>query len=84
MYLSAAATVPSGRPGTGCRTSLLISHRLGAVRDADRIVVLSDGVVAESGTNDELMSADAGYAKLFRMRADGYAPDVATDVPGAQ
>jgi hypothetical protein len=40
-------------------------------------------VVAAPGTHGELMPADAGYAKPFRMRAGGHAPDAATDVPGA-
>ncbi|MEV4279158.1 ABC transporter ATP-binding protein [Actinoplanes xinjiangensis] len=55
------------------RTSVLISHRLGTIRDADEIVVLADGVVRERGSHDDLMAADAGYARLFRMQADGYA-----------
>ena len=54
------------------RTTLLISHRLSAVRDADLIVVLDGGVVAEHGTHDELVRADAGYARLFRLQAAGY------------
>ncbi|WP_412543587.1 ABC transporter ATP-binding protein [Longispora sp. K20-0274] len=53
-------------------TSVLISHRLGTVRDADAIVVLADGRVVEHGTHDELMAADAGYAGLFRTQAAGY------------
>jgi ATP-binding cassette, subfamily B, bacterial len=55
------------------RTSVLISHRLGTIRDADRIVVLADGVVVEEGTHRELLAVDRGYAKLFRLQADGYA-----------
>jgi ATP-binding cassette subfamily B protein len=55
------------------RTSVLISHRLGTIRDADRIVVLADGVVVEEGTHQELLAVDRGYAKLFRLQADGYA-----------
>src|SRR5688572_1272190 len=39
------------------RTSLLISHRLSAVRDADLIAVLAGGTVAEQGTHSELMAA---------------------------
>jgi ATP-binding cassette subfamily B protein len=54
------------------RTSVLISHRLGAVRAADRIVVLDDGAIAETGTHDELIAADGFYAELFRLQAAGY------------
>jgi ATP-binding cassette subfamily B protein len=59
------------------RTSVLISHRLGAVRDADTIVVLADGVIVEQGTHEELLDSGAGYAKLFRLQAAGYAEPVA-------
>ncbi|MBF9131103.1 ABC transporter ATP-binding protein [Plantactinospora sp. S1510] len=55
------------------QTSLLISHRLGAVRDADAIVVLDDGVVVEQGDHDALLAADGHYARLFTMQAEGYA-----------
>jgi ATP-binding cassette subfamily B protein len=54
------------------RTSLLISHRLGAVRDADEIVVLADGGITERGTHAELLEADGEYARLFRLQASGY------------
>jgi ATP-binding cassette subfamily B protein len=52
--------------------SLLISHRLSAVRDANQIVVLRDGVVAERGDHDTLMGRGGDYARLFRSQADGY------------
>lgn len=58
-------------------TSVLISHRLGAVRDSDQIVVLSGGVVAARGTHAELMAAGGAYAELFRLQADGYRDEVA-------
>lgn len=57
------------------RTSLLISHRLGAVRDADRIVVLADGIVSEQGDHDELLTAGGVYARLFTLQASGYRGD---------
>jgi ATP-binding cassette subfamily B protein len=57
------------------RASLLISHRLNAVRDADSIVVLSDGVVGEHGTHAELMRAGGTYARLFRLQAAGFAAE---------
>ena len=58
------------------RTSLLISHRLGAVRGADRIVVIDGGAIAEHGTHDELITADGLYAELFRLQASGYQEEV--------
>jgi ATP-binding cassette subfamily B protein len=54
------------------RTSLLISHRLSTVRDADAIVVLAGGVVIEQGSHDALMAAGGRYAELFRLQAAGY------------
>lgn len=61
------------------RTSVLVSHRLSAVRDADLIVVLADGKVAESGRHAELLARDGGYARLFRLQATGYMPDIAAE-----
>jgi ATP-binding cassette subfamily B protein len=54
------------------RTSLLVSHRLSAVREADQILVLEAGQVAERGTHDELMTAGGTYARLFGRQAGGY------------
>ncbi|MEU1392083.1 MULTISPECIES: ATP-binding cassette domain-containing protein [unclassified Nonomuraea] len=56
------------------RTTLLISHRLSTVRDADTIAVLADGEVVERGTHEELLRAGGRYAELFATQARGYAP----------
>jgi ATP-binding cassette subfamily B protein len=53
-------------------TSVLISHRLGAVRDAHVIAVLADGKVTELGTHEELLATDGDYARLFHLQASGY------------
>jgi ATP-binding cassette subfamily B protein len=55
------------------RTSLLISHRLNTVRDADVIVVLEAGAVVEQGDHDSLMAAGGAYAEMFRLQAAGFA-----------
>jgi ATP-binding cassette, subfamily B, bacterial len=55
------------------RTVVLITHRLGSVRNADRIYLLHKGELAEQGTHDELMTADGRYAELYRLQADMYA-----------
>jgi ATP-binding cassette subfamily B protein len=59
--------------------ALLISHRLATVRGADRIVVLDGGVIAESGTHDELIRVGGMYARLFEKQAAGYRAGVGAD-----
>jgi len=51
----------------GC-TTVLISHRTSTVREADQIVVLNGGVIAERGTHDELMDRGGYYADLYRKQ----------------
>ena len=50
------------------RTVIMIAHRLSTIRDADKIVVLKDGVVAEEGTSAELLASNGVYAELYRVQ----------------
>ncbi|NKE62397.1 ABC transporter ATP-binding protein [Lentzea sp. PSKA42] len=58
------------------RTTLYISHRFSTVRQAERILLLEHGKVAEYGTHEELMTAKAGYAELFTLQAKAYLDEV--------
>jgi ATP-binding cassette subfamily B protein len=54
------------------RSVLLISHRFSTVRSADRIYVLREGSVVESGTHSELLALRGTYAELFTLQASPY------------
>lgn len=57
---------------TADKISLIISHRIGSASIADRIILLKDGVVAENGTHEELMSLDGEYKALYYLQAKWY------------
>lgn len=54
------------------RTTVLISHRLGSARLADRILVLKAGRLIEEGTHEALVRQDGEYGRLFRLQAQWY------------
>ena len=50
------------------RTSLVIAHRLSTVREADQILVISEGRIVERGRHDELVERNGTYADLYRTQ----------------
>ncbi len=54
------------------RTALMISHRLGAARLADRVIVMRDGQIIETGSHEELLNLNGEYARLFSAQAQWY------------
>ena len=52
------------------RTVVTIAHRLSTIADADRIVVLEDGIIVEQGTHDDLLARDGRYAHLWNRQVE--------------
>jgi ATP-binding cassette subfamily B protein len=52
----------------GTRTLVIVSHRMSAVRHADRIIALDDGRIVEAGNHDELMAGNRYYARTYRLQ----------------
>jgi ATP-binding cassette subfamily B protein len=50
------------------RTTIIVSHRISTVRNADQILVLDDGQIAERGTHDQLVARNGPYAELYRKQ----------------
>ncbi|MEU3979334.1 ABC transporter ATP-binding protein [Streptomyces sp. NPDC026672] len=61
------------------RTALVVAHRLSQAAAADRVVVLSDGRVVESGTHDELLTAQGPYAALWHAWSGSRSPGPPAD-----
>ena len=60
------------------RTTLIIAHRLTTVRLADRIVVIDQGKIAESGTHAELLAQNGKYAYLYKLQMSSRKETVST------
>lgn len=54
------------------KTAVFISHRFSTVRLADRIFVIENGSISESGSHQELIALDGRYAELFNLQAEAY------------
>jgi ATP-binding cassette, subfamily B, bacterial MsbA len=69
------------------RTTLVIAHRLSTVRNADRIIAMEDGRIAEIGSHTELLAADGLYRRLYEMQfareEEGPTDDTETPRPEA-
>jgi len=59
------------------RTVITIAHRLSTIRNADKIVVLKGGVVAEEGSHDELLARNGVYAELYKIQFSSPPPAAA-------
>lgn len=70
------------------RTALIIAHRLATIRDADRIIVLQDGAIVETGNHHALMERGGLYARLYRMNYASFddipADELAAALDGGQ
>jgi ATP-binding cassette, subfamily B, heavy metal transporter len=63
------------------RTSIIIAHRLSTIMQADRIVVMNDGQIAEIGTHEELIQKDGGiYQQLWSLQRNGFIGDGESDL----
>lgn len=54
------------------RTAFVIAHRLSTITEANKIIMIKDGYVAESGTHQELLAMNGAYAKLFQAQFEGW------------
>jgi ATP-binding cassette subfamily B protein len=53
-------------------TSLVVAHRLSTISRLDRIIVIEDGAITDSGTHEELLARHGTYAELWRHQSGGF------------
>jgi len=70
--LAEAAVFARFQEMAGGRTAIMVSHRLGSARLADRILVLEQGQIVEDGSHEELVAKGGLYARMFAMQAEWY------------
>ena len=54
------------------KTAIIITHRIGSAKIADRILVMDQGRIMETGTHDELIKKGGKYAEMYNLQADWY------------
>ena len=54
------------------KIAIIVTHRMGAARIADRIIVMKDGEIAECGSHEELLNKNGVYANMFNAQAKWY------------
>lgn len=66
------------------RTTITIAHRLSTIKDADKIYVMGDGMVLESGTHNELLSHEGPYARLVQAQKLREVQEKEKDIEGSE
>jgi subfamily B ATP-binding cassette protein MsbA len=64
------------------RTAIMIAHRLSTIRDADRVLVLHDGVIADQGTHDELLARCSIFGEIHRAQSRSAVADLHPTIRG--
>ncbi len=77
MVVEAMERLMRGRTVITVITVITIAHRLSTLRNADKIIVVKDGGVAEEGTHEELLNHDGVYAQLHHRRLPQPSPGAA-------